>query len=852
MVAQNPGVNMPSADMGKKLVQLTHQFVDLMKKSTGGCLDLNEAAERLGVQKRRIYDITNALEGVGILAKLGKNRVQWRGAPGGGPRDVLVDLEREVAELSMEWVDLTHHLEAVANDISAITSGKSELSQYAYITREDISSLPQYLDKTLFLVNMPENATVSLHQVPPSAEIDETTCGITIASNNAESSVNITLMPLSTHPDPVTMASAASNLMHTDNIISTSDTDTANASSTHVSDAAMKVTATDGFTAFPGGDKQVLVKQALDAASTCAMESNQKLVFDGENLISLSPDEAVAVNMLYNAYSDIYLHNLSGKRRATDSGPANSETATAFLSLVEQELLGYATMHNRDRPITAVAMKASANNTMSDEMVLLPVLPAPTITEATVPSVTEHPMPSPGIADHIEGVSMGACGDGERIIDAYIEVDGHVLVGVDEISENTQENVFDYLNLGPDERFEHVLEDFKGLKEMLYGSETGIPNEIFLNMNEKSGEARVMTPISSDEDQALLESLMQLDFIHAMDHQMTDYKHPPPAAQRARRKSSTATAASARAAAKNNASRAKGPVAGIVDDRKYMLSGYVDGAEGMSDLEGRLLSEHGQYMLYDEEKGVLRHVLLQDRCRSESSISASSSAAGSVEGDGIKTTVKSESTESSREESSSRVKSEKSMTDKDVPSSVSEARFSGKDSDVTAEEDSQFQTMHVVNGGSVYYENGFFYDAHGNALQAALENVPHEAPLTETRTKQSKLSLYATDHAQKSSSTLDGTYRQFSLRSRATAVDSVVMETTEQQMTHNPHGQHTHGQHTHGQHVDPRSFDIRLLHASHSRSVAPGHTPVVPDAPVAPDAYDLASNGELPATLPLD
>lgn len=41
-------------------------------------LDLNVAAESLGVQKRRIYDITNVLEGINLIRKKSKNNIQWR------------------------------------------------------------------------------------------------------------------------------------------------------------------------------------------------------------------------------------------------------------------------------------------------------------------------------------------------------------------------------------------------------------------------------------------------------------------------------------------------------------------------------------------------------------------------------------------------------------------------------------------------------------------------------------------------------------------------------------------------------------------------------------------------------
>lgn len=60
---------------------LTQKFVDLLRRAPEGVLDLNIAAERLGVPKRRIYDITNVLEGIGLLTKKSKNNIQWRYVP---------------------------------------------------------------------------------------------------------------------------------------------------------------------------------------------------------------------------------------------------------------------------------------------------------------------------------------------------------------------------------------------------------------------------------------------------------------------------------------------------------------------------------------------------------------------------------------------------------------------------------------------------------------------------------------------------------------------------------------------------------------------------------------------------
>lgn len=57
---------------------LTKKFVHLLKTSPDGVMDLNVASEKLEVQKRRIYDITNVLEGIGILEKKSKNNIQWK------------------------------------------------------------------------------------------------------------------------------------------------------------------------------------------------------------------------------------------------------------------------------------------------------------------------------------------------------------------------------------------------------------------------------------------------------------------------------------------------------------------------------------------------------------------------------------------------------------------------------------------------------------------------------------------------------------------------------------------------------------------------------------------------------
>ena len=61
------------------LVELTKKFIQLIKDAPEQCVDLNEAVDKLAVQKRRIYDITNVLEGIGLISKYKKNKIRWAG-----------------------------------------------------------------------------------------------------------------------------------------------------------------------------------------------------------------------------------------------------------------------------------------------------------------------------------------------------------------------------------------------------------------------------------------------------------------------------------------------------------------------------------------------------------------------------------------------------------------------------------------------------------------------------------------------------------------------------------------------------------------------------------------------------
>lgn len=61
------------------LLRLTRKFLELRSNGDDPCLiNLNDAAVILGVQKRRLYDITNVLEGIEMIEKMGKNSIRFK------------------------------------------------------------------------------------------------------------------------------------------------------------------------------------------------------------------------------------------------------------------------------------------------------------------------------------------------------------------------------------------------------------------------------------------------------------------------------------------------------------------------------------------------------------------------------------------------------------------------------------------------------------------------------------------------------------------------------------------------------------------------------------------------------
>ncbi|KAL9864950.1 transcription factor E2F6 isoform 1-T2 [Geothlypis trichas] len=146
------------------LVLLTRKFMALLRKAPDGVLDLNEVATTLGVRKRRVYDITNVLDGIDLIQKRSKNHIQWIG----NNLDQLIGKAPEQQNLKDELSDLSAMEEALdelikncAHEIFELTDDE-ENAKLAYVTYQDIRSIQAFQEQIVIAIKAPEETKLEI------------------------------------------------------------------------------------------------------------------------------------------------------------------------------------------------------------------------------------------------------------------------------------------------------------------------------------------------------------------------------------------------------------------------------------------------------------------------------------------------------------------------------------------------------------------------------------------------------------------------------------------------------------------------------------------------------------------
>ncbi|XP_007906843.1 transcription factor E2F1 [Callorhinchus milii] len=143
---------------------ITKRFIHLLGQCADGVLDLNWAAQVLEVQKRRIYDITNVLEGIKLITKKSKNHIQWMGGkqPRAGEADTQDPvLLREIAELDDTERQLEELIKSCTLQLKLLTED-SEGQRFAYVTCQDLRSIENFSQEMVMVIKAPADTRLQV------------------------------------------------------------------------------------------------------------------------------------------------------------------------------------------------------------------------------------------------------------------------------------------------------------------------------------------------------------------------------------------------------------------------------------------------------------------------------------------------------------------------------------------------------------------------------------------------------------------------------------------------------------------------------------------------------------------
>ncbi|XP_050088774.1 uncharacterized protein LOC126573035 [Anopheles aquasalis] len=146
---------------------LTKKFIDLLNESPDGVVDLNLASNKLKVQKRRIYDITNVLEGIGMLEKKSKNNIQWKCGNSLCNIDRNARMQRERYRLRQK----ENLLDEMIVELRTATNDDMMRTKHGYFTCQDLNSIDIFAEQTIVVIKAPPEAKLVLPDVQTPREI---------------------------------------------------------------------------------------------------------------------------------------------------------------------------------------------------------------------------------------------------------------------------------------------------------------------------------------------------------------------------------------------------------------------------------------------------------------------------------------------------------------------------------------------------------------------------------------------------------------------------------------------------------------------------------------------------------
>ncbi|XP_047243106.1 transcription factor E2F6 isoform X2 [Girardinichthys multiradiatus] len=140
---------------------LTRRFLDLFLNAPDGSLDLRHAITSLKTRRRRVYDITNVLQGIQLIEKESVNRIKWIGSC---PVSSYLGQNQalpEMTDLKLVEETLDSLIRSCAQQLFDLTDDP-ENSALAYVTYEDLRRLKTFQEQTVMVVKAPEETKLEV------------------------------------------------------------------------------------------------------------------------------------------------------------------------------------------------------------------------------------------------------------------------------------------------------------------------------------------------------------------------------------------------------------------------------------------------------------------------------------------------------------------------------------------------------------------------------------------------------------------------------------------------------------------------------------------------------------------
>ncbi|XP_063771472.1 transcription factor E2F6 [Pseudophryne corroboree] len=157
-------LKLPRPRFDVSLFYLTRKFMDIIKSAPEGVVALNDVAKLLGVGKRRVYDITNVLDGIHLIQKRSKNVVQWVGTDLNHTGTEIPQEQRirnDISDLTAMEEALDELIRDCAHQLFQLTEEKAN-RKFAYVTYQDLHRIEEYHEQLVIAVKAPKETKLEV------------------------------------------------------------------------------------------------------------------------------------------------------------------------------------------------------------------------------------------------------------------------------------------------------------------------------------------------------------------------------------------------------------------------------------------------------------------------------------------------------------------------------------------------------------------------------------------------------------------------------------------------------------------------------------------------------------------